>query len=68
MEQRMRVFLAVLLALAMLGVVGFLAAGMIGLVRGGGDPERSNRLMRWRVIMQAGAIILFLLLMMLLRS
>jgi hypothetical protein len=58
----------VLLGLAMLGVVGVLAAGMIGLVRGGGDPVRSNRLMRWRVAMQAVALVLFVLLLTLLRS
>jgi hypothetical protein len=52
----------------MLGVLGVLAAGMIGLVRGGGDPMRSNRLMRWRVILQAVALVLFALLLTLLHS
>jgi len=64
----MRTVLMVLLGLAMLGVLGVLAAGMIGLVRGGGDPARSNRLMRWRVILQAVALVLFALLLTLLRS
>ena len=64
----MRTVLMVLLGLAMLGVLGVLAAGMIGLVRGGGDPARSNRLMRWRVLLQAGALVLFALLMLLLRG
>ena len=63
----MRTVLMVLLGLAMLGVLGALAAGMIGMVRGGGDPMRSNRLMRWRVILQAVALLLFALLLMLLR-
>ena len=63
----MRTVLMVLLGLAMLGVLGALAAGMIGMVRGGGDPMRSNRLMRWRVILQAVALMLFALLLMLLR-
>ena len=63
----MRIFLAILIGLLMLGVVGVLFAGLLGVARGGGDPERSNRLMRWRIILQAGAILLFLLLITLLR-
>ena len=63
----MRTILMVLLGLAMLGVLGVLGAGMIGLVRGGGDPVRSNRLMRWRVLLQAVALVLFALLLTLLR-
>lgn len=51
----------------MLGVLGVLFAGLLGVARGGGDPARSNRLMRWRVILQAAAIGLFLLLMWALR-
>jgi len=64
----MRIFLAVLIGLLMLGVVGVLFAGLIGVARGGGDPERSNQLMRWRIILQAAAILLFLLLVTLLRQ
>ena len=63
----MRIFLAILIGLLMLGVVGVLFAGLIGVARGGGAPERSNRLMRWRIILQAAAILLFLLLVTLLR-
>lgn len=63
----MRTVLMVLLGLAMLGVLGVLGAGLIGLVRGGGDPVRSNRLMRWRVLLQAVALVLFALLLLLLR-
>ena len=40
----------------------------VGLVRGGGNPARSNQLMRWRVILQGAALLLFALLMTLLRS
>ena len=64
----MRTFLAVLVGLLMLGTVGVLFAGLFGLIQGGGDPRRSNRLMRWRVILQAAALLLFALLMTLLRS
>lgn len=62
----MVIFLTVLLALAMAGVLGVLFAGLLGVVRGGGDPRRSNALMRWRVILQGAALLLFMLLMSLL--
>ena len=63
----MTVVLAVLVGLLMLGVLGVLAAGLVGVARGGGDPERSNRLMRWRVMLQACAIALFMLLLWMLK-
>jgi hypothetical protein len=65
---RMKVFLAILVGLLMLATLVVLFAGMFGLVRGGGDPRRSNQLMRWRVILQGAALLLFALLMTLLRS
>ena len=49
--------LAVLLAIAMLGVVVVLGLGMAGVVRGG-DPRRSNALMRARVLLQGVALAL----------
>jgi hypothetical protein len=58
----MKILLIALLALSMLATLGVLFAGMLGLVRGG-DPQRSNALMRWRVMLQAVAIGLFLLLL-----
>ncbi len=64
----MKSFLLILLALAMLGTLGVLIAGMVGMVRGGGSPARSNTLMRWRVILQAAALVLFVCLMSLLRA
>jgi hypothetical protein len=64
----MQTVLTILLAVAMLGVLGVLVAGMVGMVRGGGDPVRSNRLMRWRVVLQFAALVLFALLLMLLKS
>jgi hypothetical protein len=51
----------------MLAVLGVLLAGVVGLARGG-DPARSNRLMRWRVVLQATALVLFLILLTLLRG
>ena len=52
----------------MLGTLGVLFAGLAGMVRGGGNPARSNQLMRWRVILQGAALLLLALLMMILRS
>ncbi|MGC8474986.1 MAG: twin transmembrane helix small protein [Acetobacteraceae bacterium] len=63
----MSVLILILLVLAMLGVLGVLFAGLLGVARGGGNPARSNQLMRWRVILQAAAIGLFLLLLWALR-
>jgi hypothetical protein len=57
------VFLLIPVALLMFATLGVLLAGVISLARGGGDPVRSNQLMRWRVILQAGALLLFLLVM-----
>ncbi|MBW4091447.1 MAG: twin transmembrane helix small protein [Proteobacteria bacterium] len=62
----MQIFVAILAGLAMLGVLGVLAAGLIGVARGGGDPERSNRLMRWRVMLQGAAILLIVLVLLML--
>ena len=64
----MTTLLAVLLGLSMLGVLGVLGFGMAGLVRGGGDPRRSNKLMQYRVILQAVALVLAVLLISLLKS
>ena len=60
----MTTFLTVLVALSMLGTLGVMFAGMLGLVRSekaGG--ALSNRLMRWRVVLQGITVVLFLLLL-----
>jgi hypothetical protein len=64
----MKTFLAILVAILMLATLGVLFAGLLGLVRGGGDPRRSNKLMQWRVLLQGAALLLFALLMTLLKS
>jgi hypothetical protein len=64
----MKTFFMLLVGASMLATLGVLIAGMIGLVRGGGDPRRSNRLMGWRVALQGITLILFMLLMSLMRS
>ena len=53
---QMKTFLTVLIALLMFATLGVLIAGMVGLVRGGGDPRRSNKLMQWRIILQGASI------------
>ena len=64
----MKTFLVIVIALLMLATLGVLFAGLLGLVRGGGNPARSNQLMRWRVILQGAALLLFALLVTVLRS
>jgi hypothetical protein len=61
----MTTVLIILVAAAMLATLGVLLAGVVGLARGD-DPARGNVLMRWRVVLQAVALVLFLLLMALL--
>jgi len=63
----MKTFLTILVALLMFATLGVLFAGLIGLARGTPDPRRSNKLMQWRVVLQAGALVVLLILMSLLR-
>ncbi|MCW3473393.1 twin transmembrane helix small protein [Limobrevibacterium gyesilva] len=64
----MKTILTILVAVCMFATLAVLLAGMLGLVRGDGDPMRSNRLMRWRVILQGVTLALFALLLSLMRS
>lgn len=64
----MKTFLTILVALAMLGTLGVLFAGLIGVARGATNPSRSNALMRWRIVLQGVALLLFMLLISLWRS
>ncbi len=59
----MRAILLILLVLDMLAVVGVMMAGVLGMANPEHDPRRSNRLMRWRVILQGVAIALVIALM-----
>jgi hypothetical protein len=63
----MTTFLTILLVLALIGVLAVLGMGIIGVVRGGGNPQRSNKLMQSRVALQAIALVLLAALMMLAR-
>lgn len=44
------------LVLMMIGVVAILGLGVLNMARGG-TPERSQRLMRWRIALQALALV-----------
>jgi len=63
----MQTFLTILVALAMLGTLGVLLAGLIGMARGG-SAASSQKLMRYRVLLQGAALALFALLMLILKS
>jgi NADH:ubiquinone oxidoreductase subunit 6 (subunit J) len=62
----MTALVTILLVLAMLGTLGVLGMGVVSMLRGG-DPRRSNRLMQSRVIMQALALVLLAVLMLMAR-
>jgi threonine/homoserine/homoserine lactone efflux protein len=55
--------LMILLLVVMVAILAVLGAGMVGVARGG-NPQRSNRLMRWRVILQGAALVIVALLLM----
>jgi ABC-type Na+ efflux pump permease subunit len=56
----------ILIVLAMLGALGALALGLINMARGN-NPRRSNKLMQSRVMLQALALALFAVFMLLFR-
>ena len=58
----MSTVLSILLGVVMLALLGVLGAGMFGLVRGG-DPRRSNALMRARVLLQGVALAIIALIL-----
>lgn len=62
----MHIFFSFLLGFTLLAVLGVLAAGMIGIAREG-SARRSNKLMQWRVGLQALALLLLALLMLTMR-
>ncbi len=57
----MKMFITILLILAMLGTLGVLFAGILGMARGG-SAGTSNKLMQWRIVLQAGALVLLVVL------
>jgi len=63
----MHTFASIAIGLLMLATVGVLFAGMIGMVRGQSGAA-SNRLMRYRVLLQGATLLLLMLFMSILRS
>lgn len=64
----MKTILTILVAIGMLATLGTLFAGMLGLARGDESGERSNLLMRWRVVIQGITLLLFALLLAVMRG
>jgi len=62
----MTAFVTILLVFAMIGTLAVLGMGVASMLRGG-DPRRSNKLMQSRVIMQALALVLLAVLMLMAR-
>ena len=57
-------FILVLLAIALVLVLGALAAGLVTMARGGEfGPRRSNMFMRYRVLFQGVAVLLVVILL-----
>jgi hypothetical protein len=65
--ESMKTVLIILVVLLMLATLGVLVAGVVGMVRGSSDPRRSNKLMQYRVLLQTGTLLLFVILLGLLR-
>ncbi len=59
----MKLFLMILLGIDMLAVVAVMLVGAVGMANVSRDPRTSNKLMRWRVILQGVAIALVVILM-----
>ncbi len=59
----MKTFLTILLGLDLVAVVAVMLTGVLGMAKAGRDPRVSNRLMRWRVTLQALAVALVVALM-----
>lgn len=53
-----------MLALIMVAVLAILGLGVLNMARGG-TPQRSQKLMRWRVVLQALALILVMAILLL---
>jgi hypothetical protein len=59
----MKILLMILLGVDLVAVVIVMLVGAIGMANVGRSPQTSNRLMRWRVGLQGGAVLLVALLM-----
>ena len=63
----MQTFLFILVAIAMLATLGVLVAGLIGMARGA-PAATSQKWMRYRVLLQGAALVLFAVLMLSLKN
>ncbi len=55
----MTVFFNILMVLALLAVLGALGGGLYSMARGGDyNKKNANKFMRWRVILQAVALVI----------
>ncbi|HEU0071790.1 MAG TPA: twin transmembrane helix small protein [Alphaproteobacteria bacterium] len=64
MSEGMNTAFTVMIGVAALATLAVVFIGVINMSRKGHDPRTSNKLMRWRIILQAvaiGLIVLFLL-------
>jgi hypothetical protein len=62
-------FIATLMIVAMVATLGVLLLGLFSMARGGEFNRRNaNRFMRWRVVLQGAAILLFLILVLVMRG
>ncbi len=59
----MKTFLMIVLGIDMIAVVVVMLVGAVGMANLSRDPRVSNRLMRWRVLLQGAAIGLVVILM-----
>lgn len=66
--EAMKTVLLLLMGLCMLAVLGTLFAGLFTMTRPNHDPRLSNKLMRWRVLLQGAALLVFALLLSLYKS
>ena len=60
----MEAVLPILVVIAMLATLGVLLFGVVNMAKGG-NPQRSNKLMQFRVWMQGAALLLFVIFMLL---
>jgi hypothetical protein len=66
-NQAMHTFASIAIGILMFATIGVLFAGLIGMVRGQSGAT-SNRLMRYRVLLQGATLLLLVIFMSLLRS
>ncbi|MCX7372077.1 MAG: twin transmembrane helix small protein [Alphaproteobacteria bacterium] len=60
--------LTILFVTALVGTLVVLALGVVQMARGSPDGARSNKLMQYRVLFQAAAVVIFVAILLLLRG